>query len=149
MNLPPAYNRRLQRYNADLRVRWSSTREVWLLESRARYRRADVDPDAYGDREHDTFRQLADGYFTLGIYQPRELPPVDRLIAYLKSQDTWALGKTAEQIADELDADYETRREKRRRDAVDDAGHMAGEYHDALKVQAGERAFVPSAFSGS
>lgn len=148
MNLAPGYNWRLRRYNPDLRVRWSPSREVWLLESRARYRRA-INPALYDEHENDTFRQVADGYFTLGIYQPRDLPTVDRLIDYLKSQDTWALGKTAEQIADELDADYEARRAKRRRDAVDDAGHMAGEYHDALKVQAGERAFVPPAFSGS
>ena len=144
MQLPFGYNRRLQRYDRDLRVRWSLSRELWLLERRATYQRAAIDPDAYGDKEHDTYRQIADGYFTLGVYQPRELPPVEALVEYLKSQDTWAMGKSAEAVADELDEDYYARQKARREAANREAGDIAGEVYENHAWSEGRRVAVPS-----
>lgn len=149
MQLPWGYNRRLQRYDRDLRMRWSPSTERWLLERRARYERKYIDPDAYDDKEHDTYRQLADGYFTLGIYQPRDFPTVDQLIDYLKSQDMHALGKTAEQVADEMDADYYARLKARREATRRDVGDVGGEFWEADRWASGERVAVPAAFPGS
>lgn len=145
MRLAAAYGRTLARFDWDLRMRWSPVREVWLLERRATYERRDIDPDCYGDREHDTIRQLADGYFTLGVYQPHDLPTVHQLIDYLKSQDVQRMGKTAEAIADELDADYWQRREQRKQQANRRAGEVAGEVWETEKWRNGERAAVPRA----
>ena len=144
MQLAFGYNRRLQRYDSDLRMRWSPTTERWLLERRARYKRTWIDPDTYPDKEHDTYRQLADGYFTLGVYLPRELPTVEQLIDYLKSQDMWALGKTAEAVADELDADYFTRREARRTAQTREVGDIGGEVYENHAWSEGRRVAVPA-----
>ena len=149
MQLALGYNRRLRAYDRALRVRWSPVTERWLLERQARYERNAVDPDVYGDKEHDTYRQLADGYFTLGIYQPHDLPTVDTLIAYLKTQDTWVTGKTAEAVADELDADYFARREARRQQANREAGDVAGEVYENHQWSEGHRVTVPATFPSS
>lgn len=132
MRLPSGYNQRLARYDRDLRVRYSQRRHIWLLERRARYPRLPVDPARYGFLEHDTVVQMRDGFFTLGEYPPRSLPPVDRLIAYLRTQDIRRqgdqdLGRLAEAVADELDAQDLAREEQAQRRAVVDIGDRAAE----------------------
>jgi hypothetical protein len=147
------YNDRLTRFDRDLRVRYSPRRARFLLERRASYARLTIDPDLYGRAEHDTVQQLRDGYFELGSYPAAELPRVDRLIAYLQTQDVWHrgdqdLGKLAEAVADELDTDY-TRREQATRDAaLDDIGERAGEMYDHEVWQSGLRVVVPRSLPG-
>lgn len=148
MRLAAAYGRILKAYDPLLRMRWSDRRELWLLERKAAYERVDLDPDVYGDREHDTIRQLADGYFTLGVYQPHDLPTVHQLIAYLKSQDVQRMGKTAEAVADELDADYWQRRETRKQQANRKAGEVAGEVWESDRWASGQRVVVPRQLPG-
>jgi hypothetical protein len=148
-----AYNARLLRFDRALRLRWSPRRGRFLLERRASYARLSVDPDLYGRAEHDTVRQLRDGYFELGSYEPRELPRVDRLIAYLRTQDVWHrgdqdLGKLAEAVADELDADYERRTLATEQGHTADVGDRVGELWEHDRWQRGERVTVPRSLPG-
>lgn len=150
MPLPTSYNRRLARFDPELRVRWSSRRRLWLLERRARYQRLPVDPRRYGFAEHDTMIQMRDGYFALGEYQPRDLPTVDRLIAYLRSQDTRRQGDQdftalANAIANELDQADADREERLRQAALGDIAAGAGEEWETNKWRAGVRVAVPRA----
>lgn len=110
MTPPKNYNRKLQAFDSQLRVRWSEDRERWLIERRAGYRRLDLNP---ASMSRETYIQRRDGYFTLGFYPPRELPPIDRLIAHLQRMDTWRPGLTADSIANQLDADDHYGRERR------------------------------------
>lgn len=148
MRLSPGYNDRLRRFDSDLRVRWSPRRHIWLLERRARYQRLPVNPALYGQQEHDTVVQMRDGYFTLGEYQPAELPSVDRLIAYLRTQDSRRRGDQdfahlAEALADELDANEATRDEQQRQRALANISGRAGEEWDTNRWRQGVRVAVP------
>jgi hypothetical protein len=148
MRLPSIYNARLSRYDRELRLRWSPRRGRFLLERRASYARVTIDPDLYGREEHDTVRQLRDGFFELGSYAPRELPPVDRLIAYLKTQDVWRRGdqdfdRLANAIADELDQDHQRRQAATEAAATDDVGERAAELWEHDRWARGERVAVP------
>ncbi len=153
MRLRPSYNARLASYDPHLRVRYSQRRARFLLERRASYARLSINPDLYGRAEHDTVRQLRDGYCELGSYGPQELPPVERLIAYLKTQDVWRRGtqdfaQLANAVADELDADY-VRREQQQRDAVnDEIGERAGEFWEHARWKDGLRVAVPRSLPG-
>ena len=151
MRLAPGYNERLQAYDRELRIRWSPIQERWLLERKARYQRLSIDPELYGTREHDTVRQLADGFFTVGSYLPHDLPTVDNLIRYLRPRDTWQRGnqeldQLAEALANELDAEDERRREARRKAAVGHAGDVAGEVWEYHRWKEGQRVVVPQGF---
>lgn len=153
MRVSDVYSARLRRFDRELRVRFSPRRGRFLLERRASYGRITIDPELYGRDEHDTVRQMRDGYFELGSYGPQELPPADRLIAYLKTQDCWRrgnqdFGKLANAVADELDADY-ARREQAQRDAAnDEIGERAGEFWEAARWQDGQRVAVPRSLPG-
>lgn len=154
MRLSPGYNRRLARFDADLRIRWSQRRHRWLLERRARYQRLPVDPSRYGSLEHDTVVQMREGYFTLGEYQPAELPSVDRLIAYLRTQDSRRRGDQdfahlAEALADELDANEATRDEQQRQRALANVAGRAGEQWEHDRWAHGTRIVVPRGLPSS
>lgn len=154
MRLPASYNRRLQRYDPALRVRWSPRRGRVLLERRASYARISIDPDLYGRAEHDTVRQLRDGFFELGSYVPSEFPPVDRLIAYLQTQDVWRRGdqdlaRLAAAVADELDADYDRREAAIAAKHSADVGDQVGELWEHGQWQEGVRVAVPRSLPGS
>ena len=97
MNLPKDYNKKLQRWDDMLRMRWSQQLERWVLERK--YRRAlwSLTPGTLTD---EAFLQMRDGYTTLGTYDPRELPNIDRLILHLGWADTWRTGLSPEQYAD-------------------------------------------------
>jgi hypothetical protein len=147
MRLRPGYNERLRRFDADLRVRWSSRRRVWLLERRARYPRLPVDPARYGYAEHDTVVQMRDGYFSLGEYQARDLPSVDHLIAYLRAQDSRRRGDQnfealAEALANDLDAQESARGERVRQSALADVAARSGDLWEHHRWQ-GQRVAVP------
>jgi len=148
MQLPPGYQQQLRRFDAELRVRWSARTHRWLLERKARYGRVSIDPAKYGFAEHDTVVQMRDGYFALGSYGPRELPPVDRLIAYLRTQDVRRRGdqdfdRLAEALADELDAADLAREEQQRAAALADVGDRSGEQWEHERWAQGARVAVP------
>lgn len=92
MNLPPRYNKLLQRAYPDCRMRWSAAKEEWLLERKAFYRRLDIDPAHYPPHALDTFIQHRDGYYTAGSFPPEQLPPADKLVAFLQAMDPVKLG---------------------------------------------------------
>jgi len=147
------YNARLKRFDAALRIHWSPRRERFLLERRATYARITIDPDFYGRDEHDTVRQMRDGYHEIGSYQPDEFPPVLALIAYLRTQDVWRrgdqdLGKLAEAVADELDADYAKRVAAEEQAHTDDVGDRVGDLWEHDRWQRGERVTVPRSLPG-
>lgn len=147
MRLPSGYQARLQRFDQELRLRWSQNRRRWLLERRARYRRLPVDPRRYGQQEHDTLVQMRDGYFTLGEYPPNELPTCDRLIAYLRTQDSRRLGdqdlgRLADALADELDQADADREEKIRQAALGDIADRSGEHWETERWRQGLRVAV-------
>lgn len=147
------YNARLARFDRELRLRWSDRRARFLLERRASYARLSIDPDLYGREEHDTVRQLRDGYFELGSYLPDALPPVDRLIAYLKTQDVWRrgdqdFGKLANAVADELDADYDRRMRAAEQQHTADVGDQVGDLWESMVWKSGERVTVPRSLPG-
>ena len=148
-----AYNRRLRRFDPLLRVIFSPRRQRFLLERRATYARLSIDPDLYGRAEHDTVRQLRDGYHEIGSYLPGKFPTVTQLIAYLQTQDVWRrgtqdLGRLAEAVADELDADYERRTLANERKHTADVGDQVGELWDHLAWQQGEKVTVPRSLPG-
>jgi hypothetical protein len=150
VRLPHGYAARLHRFDPDLRLRFSPRRGQWLLERRARYQRLPVDPRRYGFAEHDTVVQLRDGYFLLGTYQPNDLPTADRLIQYLRSQDTRRGGdqdlqRLAEAVADELDQQDAAREERIRQHHLADVAAAAGEEYEAHRWRTGVRVVVPAA----
>jgi hypothetical protein len=124
-----------------------------LLERRATYARLSIDPDLYGRAEHDTVRQLRDGYHELASYLAGECPRVEQLIAYLQTQDVWRRGtqdfaQLANAVADELDADYERRRIANEQRHTADVGDQVGELWDHLAWQQGEKVTVPRSLPG-
>lgn len=148
MRLPPGYHDALTRFDPELRLRWSERRCCWLLERKARFARLPVDPRKYGHAEHDTIIQLRDGYFTLGSYQPKELPSAERLIAYLKTQDTrhrgdQDLARLADAIADELDAADLAREEAQREASNRDTGDRAADLWESQRWEQKLRIAVP------
>lgn len=107
MTLPPRYNKILQRTYSDCRMRWSESREEWHLERRANYTRLDIDPAHYPASAVDTFIRHRDGYYLAGSFAPRNLPPVDRLVAFLLAHDPVKLGYgpgDGDRLADEIEA---------------------------------------------
>lgn len=153
MRVSASYAARLASYDRALRICWSPRRACFLLERRASYARIAIDPDLYGRQEHDTVRQLRDGYFELGSYAPRELPTVDRLIAYLRTQDCWRrgdqdLGKLAEAVADELDQDYVTRTRAAEQAHTADVGDRVGDLWESDQWKQGLRVAVPRSLPG-
>jgi len=87
MDLPRGYNKTLQRAFPDCRMRWSNASEEWLLERRANYARLDIDPSKYPAGAVDTFIQRRDGYYEAGSFAARNLPDVNRLVAFLRLMD--------------------------------------------------------------
>lgn len=148
-----AFNARLRRFDRELRVRFSPRRQRFLLERRASYARVTIDPDLYGRAEHDTVQQLRDGYFELGSYLPHDLPRVDQLIAYLRTQDVWHRGdqdfdRLANAVADELDANYATRMTASERAHTEDVGERVGELWEHERWREGQRVAVPRSLPG-
>lgn len=111
MTLPRHYNRRLQRFDPLLRMRWSAQEEHWVLERKYRWAR-DLDPSGL---DLETYVQARDGYLTLSTYPPRELPQIDRLILHLGWADTWRHGYSPEQFADVYEQHQEVRDAARER----------------------------------
>lgn len=149
VRLPPEYHAALLRFDPELRVRWSDRRQRWLLERKARFSRLSIDPAHYGYAEHDTVVQLRDGYFELGSYAPRELPPVDRLCAYLRTQDVRRRGDQdldhlANAIADELEAREQAAEEAARAAHDRDVGDRAADLWEDDRWQQRLRVAVPA-----
>jgi len=141
--LPRGYNRRLQRRDRLLRMRWSPRRECWLLERKATFGRMDRDPATL---PYDTYVQLRDGYHELWTYPPRALPPVDALVRQLDRADTWRPGVTADRMADRLDQRddaEEARLDAWGRSMTED---IASDVYDDVVWARGERAVVPGEF---
>lgn len=141
MNLPRGYNRRLQRWDSQLRMRWSETLEEWVLERKAAYGRLDLDPAFLCP---DTFTQMRDGYFTLGTYPPRDLPTVDRLISYLQFSDLWNNGMTVEEMQQYMDDRWlaaHLYQKQKRRELMGDLHQAANSY---IAWRSGERVTVPA-----
>ena len=109
MRLDKSYNARLQRFDGLLRMRWSTERELWVLERK--YRRAAWSIGAVV--ADDAAIQLRDGYLELGTYEPRALPHVDRLIQYLGWADTWRYGLRPEQFAETYEQHHEVKAEQK------------------------------------
>lgn len=154
MNLPRNYNKRLQREYPDCRMRWSDRQECWLLEKKAAYSRVDIDPKKYPKEAVDTFIQRRDGYYLSGSYPANHLPQIDRLLAYLRSQDPVRMGlnpnkplEEAARIATAIEArEAEERRRVRKSQTYEGSG-VGGELYDRLAWEEGRRAAVPSNYA--
>lgn len=140
MTLPPGYQKRLQRFDRWLRMRWSESSQRWLLERKAAYARIDVDPATLA---HDTFVQMRDGFFTLSEFPPRGLPQIDRLITALRRSDTWNMGMTSDDIASYMDDRDAYRREAQRKAFRAAMGDLASESYDDLAWYEKRRVTVP------
>lgn len=141
MELPRGYNARLARFDRLLRMRWSDAQECWLLERKLAAARLDLDPALLPE---DTRAQYAEGYFTLGVYEPRALPAIDNLIRGLEWADTWKMGMTSDQIADYMD-DRETIARASRSVAFSrDMHDLGGEAFDEYARLTGARSFANS-----
>ena len=145
MRLPRSYNRRLQRADPLLRMRWSEERECWLLERKIS---RGVLPNPATIRSRDTYQQMRDGYSTLGIYPPRQIPGVDRLVAYLQRVDTWKMGRTPDQIADRLDEADAGSRAAIQRYQRGEIEAIAHDSYDAYASMSGARSY-PTPASGA
>lgn len=152
--LSPRFNQRLQRAYPDCRIRWSERQECWLLERKARYARANINPALYPREAVDTFIQLRDGYYTAGRYSPNGLPPVDLLVRILRANDTALMdipGATPEEQANAwCDMAEEVEAEAKRRAALAETFEATGigsEMYDQLAWAEGRRVSVPSNYS--
>jgi hypothetical protein len=143
VDLPRGYNRRLQRFDPLLRMCWSSERECWLLERKIS-RGSLLDPAII--RSQDTYRQMREGYCTLGIYPPRGLPAADRLVAYLQRVDTWNMDRSAEQIADVMDEKDASRRAAIVRHQRDEFAAIGSDAYDTYAGMSGARSYPSVGF---
>lgn len=151
MDLPRNYNRRLQHAYPDLRMRWAEDgSERWLLERRANFRRVPPDPNKYPRDAIDTFIRHRDGFYLVGFYEPRSLPPVDRLVTFLRSQDTARMdlgpGTPEEQAVRIAEKFEEREREQSRKNKEDQSFYHSGaggELYDRLAWEEGRRVAVP------
>lgn len=151
MNLPTHYNKRLQRAYPELRMRWSDVRECWLLEQRAYYARLDINPEKYPRDALDTFIQHRDGYFLTGMYAPRDLPNVDRLIQFLYAHDVRRMdlgggsdADRAARLADMYDARDAAYRAKLKRENSFEHTGAGAELYDQLAWEEKRRVSVPN-----
>lgn len=147
MELPRGYNKRLQKFDELLRMRWSPSQEVWLLE-RQYARRNDARVNGTSNVQFiepfsDSWIQLRDGYMGIGEYPARELPNIDRLINCLRWSDTWNMGMDADAIADYMDVEWVAQRRRASANFRDEVGNRASEAYDTLKWRDGSRAAVP------
>ena len=145
MELPRGYQKRLQRSDSLLRMRWSEPSWRWFLERKATYARADIDPAGLAP---DTYIQRRDGYLTLWTYGPRDLPTIDRLLQVLGWGDTWRMGG-ANAVSSELEAN-ESRREDvaaawDRRNTED----RTSDYYDQYVAEQGARSYAGAAITGA
>lgn len=154
MTLSPSYNKILQRAYPELRMRWSDAKEQWHLEQRAGYARLDINPEHYPAEAVDTFLCMRDGYFLSGVYPPRGLPQVDRLVSYLRAHDVRRLelgggsdADRAQRLADMYDARDEAYRAKLMRDQSFEASGAGAELYDRLAWEEGRRRAVPSNYN--
>ena len=139
MTLPKHYNRRLQRFDPLLRMRWSASLDQWVLERQ--YRRAmwSLTPGTLTD---ESYIQLRDGYSTLGTYEPRALPHIDRLIRYLGEMDTWRTGLSAEQFANTYEDRSRYKEEDRNRRVHRDFRDRASSTWDDVAALQGSRSYA-------
>lgn len=148
--LPKKYNKTLQRAYPDCRIRWSERHEWWLLERKARFARANINPANYPREAIDTFIQLRDGYYTAGRYRADNLPPADLLVRILRANDTALMdvpGFTPEEQAQNwCDRAEEVEREavmRANKDASFVESGVGGELYDQLAWAEGRRVSVP------
>jgi hypothetical protein len=156
MTLPKGYNKRLQKTYPDCRIRWSERREEWLLERKARFARANINPANYPREAIDTFIQLRDGYYLAGRYSPQGLPPVDLLVKILLANDTARMdipGATPEDQAqawcDRAEEVEAAAKAKAAKDASFQETGIGAELYDQLAWAEGRRVSVPKNLPGS
>ena len=123
---PAAFVKKLRAYDPDLRVRWSPTKECWLLERRVRRART-----WYGGEspDPDVKRRYLDGYVHVGSVAPRGLNEL--VLLHLWHNDMWTQGgATAVNAA--LDDYWETKERADARTQRDDLKAIAGDIWDHL-----------------
>lgn len=154
MELPRDYNKRLQRAYSDCRMRWSERREAWQLERRADFARTDLNPEKYPRDAVDTFIRRRDGFYLTGEYPANGLPPIDRLIAFLHSQDPVRLGldpakavEEAARIASAIEDRERASRAKTRYDNSYEGSGAGAELYDQLAWEEGRRSAVPANYA--
>ena len=136
-------------------MRWSSSKEKWLLERKANYRRADINPDQYPREAIDTFIRMRDGFYLVGQYEPKRLPHADRLVAYLRSQDPdyMDLGPgdaltRATRLAARIEEREEAERQGVRRSNTFEHSGAGADLYDKLAWDEGRRVAVPRTAQG-
>ena len=156
MDLPRGYQKKLQRAYPDCRMRWAQDgSERWLLERKANFRRVEPDPNKYPRDAIDTFIRHRDGYYLAGFYAAAHLPRIDRLIPFLRSQDTARMdlgggsdADKAARLADRLEARENALKEKARQEQTFVATGAGAELYDQLAWDEGRRVSVPKNASG-
>jgi hypothetical protein len=138
MRLAPSYNRRLQGFDALLRMRWSAARECWVLERK--YRRASWSINT-ATLTDDAAIQLRDGFMELSTYPARGLPHIERLIQYLGRMDTWRHGYSPEGFADTYEQHHEVQAEAKERHIQRHLKDRASDTYDEVVAMNGSRSF--------
>lgn len=156
MDLPKGYNKKLQKAYPDCRMRWSQDgSERWLLERKANFRRVSPNPNTYPREAIDTYIRHRDNYYLAGFYAAPHLPRIDRLIPFLRSQDTALMDlgggtdvEKAARLADRLEAKENEVKDRARKAQTFVESGAGAELYDRLAWEEGRRVSVPKDASG-
>lgn len=137
MTPPAAFVKKLRAYDPDLRLRWSPTRECWLIERQIRRSRC-----WYGgeSRDPDVKQRYLDGYIHVGDVPPRSLN--ERVLLTLWENDMWKHGG-AKAINAALDEYRETTERREAKTQRDDLTQIAADMWDFMAWRRKGKIVVP------
>lgn len=134
----PAFLKKLRAYDPDLRVVWSATKEVWLIERQVRRGK----PGLYFDSpDPDVVRRAKEGYVHVGNVHPKMLD--ERVLLNLWRNDMWAHGG-AKAVNAALDDYYESKARHEAETQRQDLKQIAAEMWDSIAWKRGGRVRVPA-----
>lgn len=133
----PRFVRKLRAYDPDLRVRWSPSRECWMIERKIRRTR----PCAYVDSpDPDVRHRAVEGYIHVGNVHPQMLD--ERVLLTLWQNDMWRQGG-AKEVNRVLDDFYEAKEARDDKTQREDLKHVAGEMWDYIAWRRKGKVAVP------
>jgi hypothetical protein len=129
---PEWFLRELRAFDPDLRLRWSSKREMWQLERRVT---RSLHPGTIrNDGFDDDYIRAQDGYILVAQIPHNAI--ARSIFDKLKAADLWSNGGW-EKVADQIEKYELLEQEKRDRDLNEDLKNMSKELYEVLKIRDG------------
>jgi len=138
MKPPDYFVRELAAFDPDLRIRWSTQYERWMVERRVR-RALHPGTIKCEDWDDDVIR-ARDGYLLVGTVSPHGLSRT--ILEKLKASDLWS-NDGWRRVADKMDEYDRTKEEKAWDDFSDDIRSYSAEVYEWLKIRDGRSVFSP------